>query len=264
MHSIGELNICCHNQTKQGPHLTRHEGAEMPHVAHLQGCLGFAASNEQRTLICIAHVPCPLPVESLLAGDVTEAGVPQSCRKTLLFCSSQVRRGGTSFVLVIMVNKHLLIGWESELRLLSIKTISCQAKQELLVSLEVSGKACLCDERLSVTEKSRTQGMMRPLMTRMCFKLHGTLQICWRSRWTICPFRIAAILDRLIQLSVVEIYYFVLGPKKFFRNMSLSKCSLGTFQNSKSWMCINVKICKARLFWMVFWRKEGMKEIMHY
>lgn len=235
----------------------------MPRVAHLQGRLGFAASNEQHTLICIAHVPCPLPVESLLAGDVTEAGVPQSCRKTLLFCSSQVRQGGTSFLLVIMVNKHLLIGWESELRILSIKTTSCQAKQELFVSLKVSGKSCLCDEHLFVTEKSRTQGMMRPLMTRMCFKLRAmefpTLQICWKSRWTICPFRIAAILDRLtVWLKFIISYW---GQKNYLGTCPYQSVRLVHF---RTWMCINVKKCKARLFWTVFWRKEGVKEIMHH
>ena len=86
------------------------QGIEMPPVACIQGHPGFAASENLRTLICIARASYLLPVESLRAAEVTEAGVPQSCREALLLCSAQVREGRTSLAPVIMVHKHLLIG----------------------------------------------------------------------------------------------------------------------------------------------------------
>lgn len=83
---------------------------EIPPLAHMQDHLGFAAHNEHQSSNLHSGVSCPLPVESLLAAEVAEAGVPQSCRKIPLFSSTQVREDRTSLLFIIMFNKHLLTG----------------------------------------------------------------------------------------------------------------------------------------------------------
>lgn len=82
----------------------------MPHWLIFRAIWVLQPMMNIRTLICIAGISCPFPVESLLATEAAEAGVPQSCRKILLFCSAQVREDKTSLLFVIMVNKHLLTG----------------------------------------------------------------------------------------------------------------------------------------------------------
>lgn len=71
----------------------------VPHLAHILSHLGFTANKEHRHSnfhgLCLLFIA---PVESPLAAEVTEAGVPQSCRKTQLLCSSQVREDRTSLL----------------------------------------------------------------------------------------------------------------------------------------------------------------------
>lgn len=60
-------------------------------LAQIQGHLGFVADNERQTLICIVGVSCLLPVERLLAAEVTEAGVSTELQENpaVLFFSGE-------------------------------------------------------------------------------------------------------------------------------------------------------------------------------
>lgn len=195
-------------------------------------------------LICKPGVSCLLPVESLLAAEVREAGVPQSCRKTLLFCSSQVRKGRTSLIVVIrLINIYSSIEGGGGHHLLNLKPLLCRARPELPVSLKGAGKAFRYFFGMKLSRLQTSQGPERwwePLGRCMGFRLHGTLQTYRRSGWMFSHRDYIGPLNCKILPERSMILYW--SQKKFSGDIFLSKCSLCsiTFQNSKSWMCTNM------------------------
>lgn len=150
--------MCCHNQTNQDPHLARHGGggARNTSLGHIQSHLGFAACKEHRYsnlhAWCLLYIACGEPISSRGHGGWGPAELREN--QAVLFFSGE--RGQNLFIMVIMVNKHLLIGWGAELHSQSMNTSLHRARLEGLITLKGSKKAYLCDEGLPDTDESRT------------------------------------------------------------------------------------------------------------